>query len=327
MENILGRINLRNIKKSFNEHSAFITFIILFVIASVRYERFLTVLNISNVMRQVSMIGLIAVGMTFVILIGGIDLSVGSTVAFAGILAAYFSNVSLFLAILVPLLAGLVIGFINGLVVAKMKVAPFIATLAMMMGVRGLGYIATHENTLRVNKELEIFTKIARGYFFRIPIPVIILLAVVAIAVVVSKNTKVGRHVYAVGGNEEASKMMGLDVDRIKIIAYAINGFLSAMAGIILTSRLGAGQPVAGEGWEMTVIASVVIGGTLLTGGVGKFSGTFFGVLIIGMLTNMFNMQGNINTWWQNVLMGALLLVVVVIQSKITMSKKAGQTG
>ncbi len=317
----LTRFNKFDLMKNLNNYSALITLIVLVVVASARYEQFLSLLNISNVMRQVSMVGLIAIGMTFVILIGGIDLSVGSIVALSGIIAAYLTNVSLILAIVVPLLVGLILGVVNGLVVAKMKVAPFIATLAMMMGVRGLAYIATGEVTITVNQEMAVFTQMARGYLWNIPIPVYILLAIVTVAVIISRHTRIGRHVYAVGGNEEAARMMGLKVESIKIFAYAVNGFLSALAGVILTSRLGAGQPVAGEGWEMTVIASVVIGGTLLTGGVGKFSGTFFGVLIIGILTNIFNMQGNINTWWQNVLMGALLLIVVIIQSKITSAR------
>lgn len=323
MGNVVALMNPNEIKKMLKTQSALMTFAILFIIASVRYEQFLTVLNLSNVLRQVSMIGLIAVGMTFVILIGGIDLSVGSILALSGVVAAHLSNTSLVLAIVVPLLLGIVLGAINGMVVTKMKIAPFIATLAMMMGARGVAYIATGEQTIRVSKDVPLFTKIARGYFLQIPIPVLILIVVVIIAVIVSKHTKFGRHIYAVGGNEEAAKMMGLEVDRIKILAYTISGFMSALAGIILTSRLGAGQPVAGEGWEMNVIAAVVIGGTLLTGGVGKFSGTFFGVLIIGMLTNMFNMQGNINTWWQNVLMGALLLTVIMFQSRVNKKKKA----
>lgn len=323
METTASKLYLKEGNKFIKSQGALITFALLFLVASIRYEEFLSILNISNVLRQVSMIGLIAVGMTFVILIGGIDLSVGSIVAVAGVLAANLSGTNVVLAILVPVIVGIILGFINGFIVTKMKVAPFIATLAMMMGARGIAYISTGEVSVRVNKLSSGFTELARGYVFGIPIPALIFIAVVIIAAFVSKYTSFGRHIYAVGGNEEAAKMMGLDVHRIKILAYTINGMLSAFAGVILTSRLGAGQPVAGEGWEMTVIASVVIGGTLLSGGVGKFSGTFFGVLIIGMLTNIFNMQGNINTWWQNVMMGVLLLVVVIVQSQITSKKRA----
>jgi ribose/xylose/arabinose/galactoside ABC-type transport system permease subunit len=260
--------------------------------------------------------------MTFVILTGGIDLSVGSMVALAGVLAANLSGKGMLLAILIPILATSLLGWINGLVITKMKIVPFVATLAMMMGIRGIAYISTGETSVRVDKLSTGFTELARGFIFGIPIPALILVFAVIIASIVLKYSSFGRHVLAVGGNEEASKMMGLNVGKIKTMTYVISGGLSGFAGVILASRLGAGQPVAGEGWEMTAIASVVLGGTLLSGGVGRFSGTFFGALIIGIITNMFNMQGNINTWWQNVLMGSLLLVVVVIQSQVSKKKK-----
>ncbi|MCX8130619.1 MAG: ABC transporter permease [Clostridia bacterium] len=301
---------------------ALVAFIVIFVIASFQYDQFLTFINISNILRQVSMVGLVAVGMTFVILTGGIDLSVGAIVALAGVLAANLSNHNMFLAILVPVIVAGMMGMINGLVITKMRIVPFIATLAMMMGARGIAYISTGEVSVRVGKLSSGFTQLARGFLFGIPIPAVIFLVVVIAAAFISRYTSFGRHVYAVGGNEEASKMMGLSTNKIKILVYTISGLMAGLAGVILTSRLGAGQPVAGEGWEMTAIASTVIGGTLLTGGVGRFSGTLLGVLIIGMITNVFNMQGNINTWWQNVLMGALLLVVVVIQSQVSKTKK-----
>lgn len=312
--------NMVNILKS---QGALIAFLILFIVASIMYDSFLTFVNISNVLRQVSMIGMVAIGMTFVILIGGIDLSVGSTVAVAGVLAANFSSKSILLTIIVPLGIAALIGATNGVVITKMRIVPFIATLAMMMGVRGMAFISTGEVSVRVDKLSTGFTTLARGYVAGIPIPAIIFITAILMGAFISKYTAFGRHVYAVGGNEEAAKMMGLNVHRIKILAYTINGTLSGLAGIILASRLGAGQPVAGEGWEMTAIASVVLGGTLLSGGVGKFSGTFIGVLIIGIITNIFNMQGNINTWWQNVIMGALLLAVVVVQSQTSKTIKS----
>jgi ribose/xylose/arabinose/galactoside ABC-type transport system permease subunit len=313
-----SKVSLGSIKNFIKSQGALVALLVLIVIATFRYEQFLTVLNISNVLRQVSMIGLVAIGMTFVILTGGIDLSVGSMVAVAGVLAANLSSTSIFLAIVVPLIVTAILGTINGFVVAKLKIAPFIATLAMMMGVRGIAYISTGETSVRVNKLASGFTHLARGFIFGVPIPAIIFVCAIIIAALVLKYTKFGRHVLAVGGNEDASKMMGLNVMRIKILVYTLSGTMAGFAGVILASRLGAGQPVAGEGWEMTAIASVVLGGTLLSGGVGKFSGTFIGTLIMGIITNMFNMQGNINTWWQNVIMGALLLGVVIIQSQVT---------
>jgi ribose/xylose/arabinose/galactoside ABC-type transport system permease subunit len=322
MSQLILKTNLKGIKNFLKGQGAFIAFTILFLIASLRYEQFLTFINISNILRQVSMIGLVGIGMTFVILTGGIDLSVGSMVALAGVLAANLSGKGMLLAILIPVLATSLLGWINGLVITKMKIVPFVATLAMMMGIRGIAYISTGETSVRVDKLSTGFTELARGFIFGIPIPALILVFAVIIASIVLKYSSFGRHVLAVGGNEEASKMMGLNVGKIKTMTYVISGGLSGFAGVILASRLGAGQPVAGEGWEMTAIASVVLGGTLLSGGVGRFSGTFFGALIIGIITNMFNMQGNINTWWQNVLMGSLLLVVVVIQSQVSKKKK-----
>lgn len=302
---------------------ALIAFLLLFILASTMYEQFLSFLNISNILRQVSMIGLVAVGMTCVILVGGIDLSVGAILAVAGVLAAKLSGHNMLLAIVVPIAAAAVLGLINGIVVTKMKIVPFIATLAMMMFARGIAYISTGEVSVTVDKMSSGFIQLARGYVFGIPIPAVIFVCAIVAAGIASKYTGLGRYLFAVGGNEEASKMMGLNVDRIKITAYTISGMMAGFAGVMLTSRLGAGQPVAGDGWEMTAIAAVVIGGTLLTGGVGKFSGTLLGVLIIGTITNMFNMQGNINTWWQNVMMGALLLLVVVIQSQAVRKKTA----
>lgn len=299
-------------------------FLLLFVSASLLYDQFFTYTNLSNIIRQVSMVGLVAVGMTFVILVGGIDLSVGSVVALAGVLAAMLSGTNVWLAVFLPIAAGALIGFVNGAVVAKLKVVPFIATLASMMGVRGIAYIATNEQSVTVDTASG-FTNLARAYVLGIPLPALIFLAAVGAAAFIAKYTGLGRHLFAVGGNEEASRMMGLHADRVKIAAYSISGMLAGFAGVILASRLGAGQSVAAEGWEMTAIAAVVIGGTLLSGGVGKFSGTLVGVLVIGVITNMFNMQGNINTWWQNVMMGALLLLVVVIQSQVQ-SKREGRS-
>jgi ribose/xylose/arabinose/galactoside ABC-type transport system permease subunit len=300
---------------------ALLAFLILFVIATVSFDQFLSVMNISNILRQVSMIGLVALGMTCVVLVGGIDLSVGAIVAVAGVLAAKLSSYGIVAAITVPILVAALLGLINGFVVTKMKIIPFVATLAMMMFARGVAFISTGESSVGVDKVSAGFTHLARGYLFGVPIPAILFLSAVVIMGVASKYTGLGRYMFAVGGNEEAAKMMGLNVHRIKMAAYTISGMLAGFAGVILTARLGAGQPVAGDGWEMTAIASVVIGGTLLTGGVGKFSGTLIGVLIIGIITNMFNMQGNMNTWWQNVIMGALLLIVVIVQAQTKKSR------
>jgi ribose transport system permease protein len=304
-----------NIALKFLQNNApLVTLIFLFSFAAFRYEYFFTPLNLINILRQVSMLGLVAIGMTFVILIGGIDLSVGSILAVAGVLAANLSGVSLTLCLTIPLLAGIFLGFINGLVITKLRIIPFIATLAMMIGARGIAHISTGEISIRIKQLSSGFLVLGRSYIFGIPLPTIIFVATVILASVIAKYTKFGRALYAVGGNEEAAAMMGLNINRVKILAYTISGGLAAFAGIILTSRLGAGQPVAGQGWELDAIAATVIGGTLLTGGKGKFSGTLLGVLIIGIITNILNMDKNLNTWWEHVVKGMILLVAIILQ-------------
>ncbi len=313
-----SKINIRNLLKG---QGSLIAFFLLFICATFAYENFFTYQNLTNVLRQVSMIGMVSVGITFVILTGGIDLSVGSMVALSSILCAALSSTNLVLAIICPIVLCTALGFINGLMVTKMKIVPFIATLAMLMGVRGIVYIATNETSIRLAESASALTWLGRGYFLGLPVPAWVLIIFVIICTFVSKLTKIGRYIYAVGGNEEASRMMGLNVDKVKIVAYAVCGLMSGLAGIIMTARQGAGQPTAAETWEMMAIASVVIGGTQLTGGQGKFTGTFIGILILGMITNIFNMQGNLNTWWQSVVMGSILIVVVVIQAQANKRK------
>ncbi len=319
----INKVKSFDFKRFIKEEGALITFLVLFIFATYRYDQFFTVLNLKNVLRQVSMLGFVAIGMTFVILIGGIDLSVGSTLAVAGVVAAKLSSYGIAVAIIIPVLIGIILGVTNGILVTKLKIVPFIATLATMLGIRGIAYIATGELSVGASSASPGFIQLGRGFVFGIPVPAILFVLAIIAAVLVSQKTKFGRHVYAVGGNEEASRMMGLKVDKIKILVYTISGAMAAFAGVILTSRLGAGQPVAGDGWELTAIAATVIGGTLITGGVGKFTGTFFGVLITGIIQNMFNMQGNLNVWWQNILMGAILLSVVIAQSQTSKVRKA----
>ena len=298
------------------------TLIILFIFATIRYEYFFSPLNLINILRQVSMLGIVAIGMTFVILIGGIDLSVGSILAVAGVLAANLSGYSLTLCLLVPLVAGVFLGFMNGLIITRLKIIPFIATLAMMIGARGIAHISTGEISIRIKQLSSGFLILGRSYVFGIPLPTIIFVSLIIIASFISKYTKFGRSLYAIGGNEEAAIMMGVDVNRVKVIAYTISGGLAAFSGIILTSRLGAGQPVAGQGWELDAIAATVIGGTLLSGGTGKFSGTLLGVLIIGIITNILNMDRNLNTWWEHVVKGMVLLIAIIIQSQAAKRKE-----
>jgi ribose transport system permease protein len=311
-----NKINIISAKKILTGNGAFIALFAMLAVASFTYRDFFTYSNLSNVLRQTSMVGLISIGMTLVILTTGIDLSVGATVAISAIIAAKLSFYSLIPAILVPLLVGAFIGGINGFIVNNFRIVPFIATLAVQMAVRGTAYLITDMKSLASNRDNESFIALGRGYLIGIPIPVIIFLVIGIIMIIVCQRTSFGRSIYAIGGNEEAARMMGLQVKRNKMISYVLTGFLSALAGVILCARLGAGQPVSGDGWEMDSIASVAIGGTLLTGGVGGVGHTICGVLIIGFIKNIINLQGDVNSYWQKIMMGLILLLVIIVQNR-----------
>lgn len=304
-------------RKRLSGNGAYLALGLLVIVASVIYkDMFFSYTNLSNILRQSSMIGLISIGMTCVILTSGIDLSVGATVALAAVFAAKLSTVGFWPALLIPIVIGLGVGFVNGFVIAKMKIVPFIGTLAVQMAVRGIAYILTDIKSVSVSKECIAFPLIGRGYLYGIPIPVIIFAVLAVIMILVSNRSSFGRSLYAIGGNEEAAKMMGLKVQKNKIICYTITGGLSAVAGVILCSRLGAGQPVAGLGWEMDAVAAVAIGGTLLTGGVGGIGKTIAGIFIVGIIGNIINLQGTVNTYVQKIIMGAIVLAVIMIQKR-----------
>lgn len=299
------------------KEGALVALVAVCVFASLRYEVFLTPENLLNVLRQNSMLGLIALGMTFVILTGGIDLSVGSLLAIAGVLAANVAAHGSAAALAVGVGAAALLGCVNGLVIAKARIQPFITTLAMMIAARGLALAATGEESVRVDRLSESFTWLGRGLIGPLPVPVVILALAFAVGWVVLNHTRFGRHVYALGDNEDAARLMGLNVVSVTVGVYAVSGALAGLAGVLLASRLGAGQPVAGTGWELDAIASVVVGGTLLTGGQGGAASTLVGVLLLGVLFNLFNLEGTISPWWQWVLRGLFLLVVVVVQSRL----------
>ncbi len=292
-------------------------FALLTIILSILSPNFLSLDNILNIFRQVSINALIAFGMTFVILTGGIDLSVGSMLALAAALTAGFmaSGMDPILAMLLGLLAGALMGAINGFVITKGKVAPFIATLATMTIFRGLALVYTEGRPITgLSKDLS-FELMGRGYFFGIPVPVIWMLISYAILYFILKKTTFGRRVYAIGGNEEASILSGIKVDRVKIWVYSITGLLSALAGIILTSRLNSAQPTAGTAYELDAIAAVVLGGTSLSGGRGWIFGTLVGALIIGVLNNGLNLL-DVSSFYQQVVKGGVILLAVILDRK-----------
>ena len=297
-------------------HGSLTALLLMLAVASIVYPEFRTMRNITNVVRQISMVGLSAIGMTFVIISGGIDLSIGATIALSGILAAMLSGKNVLLAILVPLVAGAAIGLVNAFIVTRLRVVPFIATLAVQMAVRGIAYVITDMKSVPVSDETGVFKFIGRGYVLGIPFPVVVFIIAALIAAVIAGRTAYGRSTYAIGGNESAARMMGIRVERSKTISFTATSALSALAGIILCSRLGAGQPLGGQGWEMDAIAGVAIGGTLLSGGTGGIGKTVCGVLIMGFIKNIINLQGNVNSYWQNIIMGMIILAVIIIQNR-----------
>lgn len=295
----------------------FIGLLLIITVISIMSPNFLTINNIFNVLRQVSINALIAFGMTFVILTGGIDLSVGSILALTGAVTAGFlaSGMDPILAMSLGLLLGAVLGAINGIIIAKGKVAPFIATLATMTIYRGLTLVYTEGKPISGLGDSLSFQLLGKGYFFGIPVPIVTMILSFGLLYFILKKTTFGRRVYAVGGNEEASKLSGISVDRIKIYVYSLTGALAALAALILTSRLNSAQPTAGTMFELDAIAAVVLGGTSLTGGRGWIVGTVIGALIIGVLNNGLNLIG-VSSFFQQVVKGAVILVAVLLDRK-----------
>lgn len=293
--------------------------LLIVVIISIMSPSFLTANNIFNVLRQVSISALIAFGMTFVILTGGIDLSVGSTLALTGAVAAGLlsSGVDPIIAMAVALILGLILGAINGVIIAKGKVAPFIATLATMTIYRGITLVYMDGKPISGLGDHASFQMFGKGYFLGIPVPVVTMVIAFFVLYFILRKTTFGRRVYAVGGNEEASRLSGINVNRITIAVYALTGMLAALAALILTSRLNSAQPTAGESYELDAIAAVVLGGTSLTGGRGWIVGTLIGALIIGVLNNGLNLIG-VSSFYQQVVKGLVILFAVLLDRKKT---------
>jgi ribose transport system permease protein len=275
---------------------------------------FLTVSNSFDVMRQVSINAVIAFGMTLTILLGGIDLSVGSILAVSSVLAAMImtGGHGAVLAVAVAILAGAAMGSLNGVVIAKGKVAPFIATLGMMTLLRGLALVFANGSPIS-GFSSNFFATLGDGYVARlIPVPVVLMLAMFAVFWFVLGRTVFGRHVYATGGNAEAAKLSGVNTDRVQILVYTVSGAMAALAGVVLTSRLDSAQPTAGAGYELDAITAVVLGGTSLAGGRGWIFGTLVGALLIGVLNNGLNLMG-VSAFYQQVVKGSVILLAVLL--------------
>ncbi|MDU1538184.1 MAG: ribose ABC transporter permease [Paeniclostridium sordellii] len=308
-----------DLKSLLIKYKSLVGLLLLIVVVSILSPSFLSTRNILNILRQTSVNAIIAAGMTFVILTGGIDLSVGSVLALSGAFAASLlaSGQSIIVAAMAAIVVGAVVGFLNGFVIAKGKLQPFIATLATMTILRGITLVFTDGKpiTLGSNALAMAFGKIGGGTILGVPSPVIITILVFITCYYILNHTKMGRYTYALGGNEEATKLSGLNTDRIKIWVYTISGILSAVAGIIITSRLYSAQPTAGTGYELDAIAAVVLGGTKLTGGKGKISGTIIGALIIGVLSNALNIL-DVSSYYQMMVKGIVILIAVLLDRK-----------
>lgn len=291
--------------------------LILIIVVSALNPAFLEPLNILNLLRQVAINALIAFGMTFVILTGGIDLSVGSTLALSSALMASLLVFGFhpLLAIVAGCIIGAILGAVNGLMVTKGKMAPFIATLATMTIFRGLTMVFTEGNPITGLSDSLMFQLFGRGYFVGIPVPAITMAITFALLWVVLHKTSFGRKTYAIGGNERASIISGIKVHRVKIMVYSLAGLLAGLAGAILTSRLDSAQPTAGTSYELDAIAAVVLGGTSLSGGRGRIVGTLIGALIIGALNNGLNLLG-VSSFYQLVVKGIVIVIAVLMDRK-----------
>ena len=287
--------------------------LILCVLLSLLSPVFLSKNNILNVLRQVATNLYIACAMTMVIILGGIDLSVGSTIALSGVITGgfiAFEGLPLWVAVICGLLAGVVVGAFNGFLISKTTIPPFIVTLSTMNIARGASYVYTGGQPIRVMSDS--FNFIGAGYVGDIPMPIIYLVIIVIISVLIMSKSKLGRHIYAVGGNPVAARFSGIKNSRVLFFAYLFSGVMSAIAGIVLASRMFSGQPPAGQGAEMDAIAAVVLGGTSMSGGVGKIGGTVIGALIIGVLSNGLNLLG-ISSFWQYIVKGVVILIAVYV--------------
>lgn len=289
----------------------------LAVFASFRYETFLTPLNLMNIMRQNSMLALMALGMTVVILSGGIDLSVGSLLALGGVIAAMLAGQGSLVAIFWGIASTTLLGAVNGLLISQARLQPFVVTLFTASAARGLALTITEEKSIAVSSAASELIWLGRGFIGFVPVPVVIVALLYFAAWFMLHRSRLGLHIFAIGNNEEASRLMGVNPNRVKLAVYTSSGLLSGLAGVILAGRLGAGQPVAALGWETDAIAATVMGGTFLGGGQGSVFPTLIGVLLLGMMYNLVNLEGTITPWWQLVLRGGFLLLVVVFQQRI----------
>jgi ribose/xylose/arabinose/galactoside ABC-type transport system permease subunit len=308
--------NRRKIGVFFSKYGIYFAFVLLVGIMGAVSPPFRTLSNFENILQQISVNGIMAVGMTLVIITEGIDLSVGSVLALSAVVATSFAHPGthpLIVAILLGALVGLACGTVNGVLIAKKRLAPFIVTLGMMTVARGAALVYTSGRPV-INLS-DAYNQIGGSGIGDIPYSAIIFFAVVLLGIFILHYTRFGRYVYAVGGNELAAKVSGVNTDRILIGVYALTGALAGIAGIVLSSRVMSGSPATGAGYELDAIAAVVIGGTSLSGGVGSMAGTVVGVLIIGVMNNGLDLL-NVSSYWQQIVKGLIIVLAVLLDKK-----------
>lgn len=308
----------KNLQNIFGKNKGIIiVLLIMIALLSLLSPVFLTTNNIISLVQQITINMFIALAMTLVIITGGIDLSVGSIVALTGSITVGLivqNGISIPIAIIIGLAIGLFVGLINGLIITNFKLPPFIVTLATMNVARGISYIYTGGSSIRITNES--FTNLGTARLFGIiPIPILYMLVFVTLFSILLSKTKFGTYVYAIGGNREAARLSGINTSKTEIYVYVISGIMAAFAGIILAARMYSGQPSVGQGYEMDAIAASVLGGVSMAGGKGNISGTVFGAIVIGIVSNGLNLLG-ISSFWQLVVMGIIIIVAVIVDSQ-----------
>jgi inositol transport system permease protein len=308
----------------FRKYGIFLVFIAMLTVASILSPAFLSPTNLINVVRQMSVVGLIALGVTGVIVSAGIDLSSGSVVGLSAVVAASLAqlpdypaahykglNLPVFVAVLAACAVGALVGLLNGGLVAKTKIPPFIATLGTLTTIRGLAYLYTSGRP--VSDLTDDYNFIGQGDFLGIPVPILILVIMAIVTHVLYSQTKFGKYIYAIGGNEQAARVSGINVSKYKMLMYVYAGLLSGLAGLVVSARIGSGQSGQGVGYELDAIAAAVIGGASLSaGGIGTVAGTIVGALIIGVLNNILDLT-NVSAYWQQIVKGCIIVGAVII--------------
>ena len=318
---------MKNLMIVLKRRAIWVFLLLMIVFFSVMSGNFLTMRNLLNVVKQVSIYGIASVGMTYVILLGGIDLATGSIISFINILAAYLMvnmGWNPILAVICSLVASTVIGFLNGIIIAEIKMPALIVTFASQTIFAGIAYIIC--NGTQISRFPESFLVIGQGYVGPIPVPVIIMIICFAVGAFILVKTYFGRYFYALGGNEEAAELSGIHVKKVKCLVYSLSGLFAGIAGLVMLARANTGQPNAGVGYEFDVITCVVLGGVSVNGGSGKISNVIAGVLIIGVLSNGMVLL-NISSYMQMVIKGIILLLAVgsdcIQQQNLLKVKKA----